>query len=227
MRQALLVPLSRLFLKAAAWALDHFYEVGRVGSGIPAGPVLVIANHPNSVVDGLVIMKVAGRRVRPWARAPLFEQPLFGHVLRAWDALPVYRPQDSPGETWRNEGTLSAAVEALLRGEAVLIFPEGLSHSEGQLARLKTGAARLALAAEESADWRLGLKVVPVGLTYQRKHAFQGRVAAAVGKAFDVAGWREQRQRQPWDAVESLTGPGEDGLGVFVSVLQALVGEAA
>ncbi len=187
------------------WALDHFYEVGQLGRSIPVGPVLVIANHPNSVMDGLVVLKIAGRPVRPLARAPLFEQPLFGHLLRGLAALPVYRPQDFPGETWRNDETFEAAVQALQRHEAVLIFPEGLSHSEARIARMKTGAARLAFEAEEAAGWKLGLRIVAVGLTYHRKHAVRGRVAAAVGRPFEVAGWREMRQRDEWGAVESLT----------------------
>lgn len=196
---------SRLVVKAAVWALDHFYEVGQLGRSIPDGPVLVIANHPNSVMDGLVVLKIAGRPVRPLARAPLFEQPLFGHLLRGLKALPVYRPQDFPGETWKNDETFEAAVRALQRHEAVLIFPEGLSHSEARIARMKTGAARLAFEAEEAAAWKLGLRIVPVGLTYHRKHAIRGRVAAAVGRPFEVAGWREMRQRDEWGAVESLT----------------------
>jgi 1-acyl-sn-glycerol-3-phosphate acyltransferase len=196
---------SRLVVKAAVWALDHFYEVGQLGRSIPVGPILVIANHPNSVMDGLVVLKIAGRPVRPLARAPLFEQPLLGHILRGMAALPVYRPQDFPGETWKNDETFEAAVRALHRHEAVLIFPEGLSHSEARLARMKTGAARLAFEAEEAAAWKLGLRIVPVGLTYHRKHAVRGRVAAAVGRPFEVAGWREMRQRDEWGAVESLT----------------------
>ncbi len=196
---------SRLVVKAAVWALDHFYEVGQLGRSIPVGPVLVIANHPNSVMDGLVVLKIAGRPVRPLARAPLFEQPLFGHLLRGMKALPVYRPQDFPGETWKNDETFEAAVRALQSHEAVLIFPEGLSHSEARIARMKTGAARLAFEAEEATAWKLGLRIVPVGLTYHRKHAVRGRVAAAVGRPFEVAGWREMRQRDEWGAVESLT----------------------
>ena len=157
-------PLSRLVLRCTIWALDRFYHVGRVGPPIPRGPVLVIANHPNSLMDALVILKVAGRRVRPLAKAPLFDQALIGHVLKGLHALPVYRQQDYPGETERNEDTFRAAIEALGLGEAVLIFPEGVSHSEPRLAPLKTGAARIALRAEQAADWKLGLKVVPVGL---------------------------------------------------------------
>ncbi|UCC84992.1 MAG: 1-acyl-sn-glycerol-3-phosphate acyltransferase [Gemmatimonadota bacterium] len=196
---------SRLVVKTAVWALDHFYEVGQLGRSIPVGPILIIANHPNSVMDGLVVLKIAGRSVRPLARAPLFEQPLFGHVLRGMKALPVYRPQDFPGETWKNDETFEAAVRALKLHEAVLIFPEGLSHSEARIARMKTGAARLAFEAEEAAAWKLGLRIVPVGLTYHRKHAVRGRVAAAVGRPVEVAGWREMRQRDEWGAVESLT----------------------
>jgi 1-acyl-sn-glycerol-3-phosphate acyltransferase len=204
--------LSRLALRVALWALDRFYEIGRIGRTIPDGPVLVIANHPNSLMDGLVVLRIAGRRIRPLGKAPLFQQPLIGHVLDGLGALPIYRPQDFPGETHRNEKTFGAAVRALRRGEAVLVFPEGLSHSGVQLARMKTGAARIAFAAEEVADWQLGLRIVPVGLTYHRKHAFRGRVAAAVGRSFEVRGWRELRIRDEWRAVESLTGAMREAL---------------
>jgi glycerol-3-phosphate O-acyltransferase/dihydroxyacetone phosphate acyltransferase len=194
------------------WALDRFYEVGRVGRDIPGGPVLLIANHPNSVMDALIVMKVARRRVRPLAKAPLFEQALIGHALRGLGALPVYRPQDYPGETWKNESTFEAAVRALQRNEAVLVFPEGLSHSEAHLAKMKTGAARIALEAEEAFGWKLGLRVVPVGLTYDRKHAFRGRVAVAIGQPIDPGDWREMRQANAWAAVESLTGAMREAL---------------
>lgn len=201
----MLTASTRFVLKGAKWALDRFYDIGRVGPDVPPGPVLLIANHPNSVMDALVVMKAARRRVRPLAKAPLFEQPLIGHALRGLSALPVYRPQDFPGETWRNEKTFEAAVEALQREEAVLVFPEGLSHSESSLAKLKTGAARIALDAEEASDWRLGLRVVPVGLTYERKHAFRGRVAVAIGRSLEVRDWCDRRRADPWAAVESLT----------------------
>ncbi|MSR35931.1 MAG: hypothetical protein EXR95_04695 [Gemmatimonadetes bacterium] len=103
-------------------------------------------------------------------------------------------------------------MAALQRGEAVQIYPEGISHSEPALAPLKTGVARIALLAEERAGWALGLLIVPVGITYQRKHLFRGRAVAAVGTPIPVAEWKARYQADANEAVLALTDAVRAGL---------------
>src|SRR5690606_21452800 len=58
------------------------------------------------------------------------------------------RPADeAPPDSSRNEASFAALLDVLERGGAVLIFPEGKSHSEPQLAALRAGLARIALQA--------------------------------------------------------------------------------
>ena len=199
----LLPPLLTRFLGRAAGAFHH---IERVGPPLPDGPVLVVANHPNSLLDPLVIFRVAGRSTRPLAKAPLFEQPGVGLLLRAMNGLPVYRREDHPELMDRNEDTFQAAIAALGRGEAVQIYPEGISHNEPQLQPLKTGAARIALAAEEAAGWELGLRIVPVGLTYSRqKTLYRSRAVARIGNAIRVRDWRTAYEADAHEAVRELT----------------------
>jgi len=167
--------------------------------------VLVTANHPNALIDPLVVFRTAGRVVRPLAKAPLFEQALVGTVLKGLGGLPVYRRQDDPALMHLNDTTFDAAIAALHAGEAVQIFPEGQSHSGPSLAPLRTGAARIALMAEERAGWSLGLAVVPVGLTYVRKSTFRGRALATVGEPLSVVGYREDWEEDPQEAARALT----------------------
>jgi 1-acyl-sn-glycerol-3-phosphate acyltransferase len=197
--------VGRTVTRATAWAAGVYYCVERVGPDLPEGPVLIAANHPNMLMDPLLVLKVAGRRVRVLAKAPLFEIPIFGHVLRSLDSLPLYRVQDDPDLLHRNKLAFQEAGKTLRAGESLLTFPEGKSHTSPALARLKTGAARMALAAEEGSGWRLGVKVVPLGLTYHRKHRFRSRVVAALGRPIIVAEWRAAYEADRVAAVRSLT----------------------
>jgi len=197
--------IARLVTGLVGWAASIFLRIERAGPAVPPGPVLVVANHPNSLLDPLVLFHTAGRLTRPLAKAPLFEQPVLGMVLRGLGGLPVYRRQDDPALMHRNDKTFARAVAALHAGDAVQIYPEGRSHSEPELAPLRTGAARIALRAEAERRWSLGLQIVPVGLTYRRKSAFRGLVLATVGEPFPLAPWRDIHAHDEAEAIRLLT----------------------
>jgi 1-acyl-sn-glycerol-3-phosphate acyltransferase len=172
----------------------------------------VVANHPNSLVDPLILFKTMERPTRPLAKAPLFRKRGLGFILRGMGGLPLYRREDDPTLTGRNRSTFDAAVAALHRGEAIQIYPEGLTHSEPSLASIRTGAARIAFQAEEEGMWQLGLTILPVGLTYRRKTFFRGEAVALVGNPIRPADLRTLRAENDREAVRELTHRIREGL---------------
>lgn len=197
--------IARATRNALGRTASLFYDLERRGGAIPDGPLLITANHPNALLDPLVVFRIAHRHARPLAKAPLFEHPLIGPFLRILNGLPVYRKQDNAALMAQNDRTFDAAVEALRRGEAIQIYPEGQSHSGPSLTPLRTGAARIALLAEASAGWTLGLRILPLGLTYTRKPFFRGRAIAIVGQAFTITHLRERYAADEQAAVRELT----------------------
>src|SRR6202795_1753911 len=135
-------------------------------------PVIFVLNHPNALVDPAFLLCLAPRRVVFVAKAPLFRMPVIGYLVRALDSLPAYRRQDEGEDPTRNIETFNAARQLLARGVTIGICPEGVSHDEPRLKPLKTGAARIALAAASS-DVAMDLKIVPVGLYYTEKTTFR------------------------------------------------------
>jgi 1-acyl-sn-glycerol-3-phosphate acyltransferase len=192
-----LLPLFPVLARAAS----HVYYRLTVAGGSPPkdGPLLIAANHPNSLFDPVLVQAVAGRPVRFLAKAPLFSDAKVGWLVRGAGAIPVYRASDDPTQMDRNEDMFRAVRAALAGGDAVGIFPEGLSHSEPALAPLRTGAARIALGVGPT------FPIVPVGLVLREKSAFRSEALALVGPA---VAWDDLAGRGPDDAaaVRELTG---------------------
>src|SRR5690349_7376762 len=89
------------------------------------GPVLFVANHPNSLMDPAMIGYSVRRSVHFFAKAPLFDVPVFGVLMRALGMVPAYRGSDDKASVRKNLETLELGAKYLVRGEAVGIFPEG------------------------------------------------------------------------------------------------------
>ena len=114
------------------------------GEKVPAeGGVVIAANHV-SHVDPLTFAHLIhdhGRLPRFLAKAVLFDIFVVGRVLRSAGQIPVLRL--TPDAT----RAFSAAVEAVRKGQLIIVYPEGTLTRQPDLWPMtgKTGAAHIAL----------------------------------------------------------------------------------
>ncbi|HKO16474.1 MAG TPA: lysophospholipid acyltransferase family protein [Gemmatimonadaceae bacterium] len=186
-------------LRAVAGLALHWYyrRVDVEGADrIPRrGPLLLAVNHPNALVDALLVGWSIPRRIVITAKATLFQHALLAWFLRHVGVVPLIRASDLPPgaasdrtQPSRNAQSFRALLDVLRRGGAILIFPEGKSHDEPALAPLRTGTARIALEARDGAGVQ-GLSIVPVGLTFERKEAPRSRVLVQVAQPIALNDW--------------------------------------
>ncbi len=175
----------RMFLRLVASVF--FRQVEVVGlEHVPGGRPgdLQQGNHLQLVdFDPLLIVVSCGRLVRFAAKDVLFRSPFLRPVLRALGAVPIARRSDHPDArdaTAHNELAFDTLIEVLAGGGTVGIFPEGLSHDAPQLARLKTGAARIAAGVCQRHAEQV-VAIVPCGLTYMQPRRFRSRVLLQFG----------------------------------------------
>jgi glycerol-3-phosphate O-acyltransferase / dihydroxyacetone phosphate acyltransferase len=171
---------------------------------VPAdGPVLLCINHPNNLIDSLVVAAALGRKVHFLAAAAMFRNPLVARFLRACGAILVCRKEHDPDKMDPNAKAFAASFQTLERGGLVAIYPEGTTHSEARVQRIKSGAARIALGHEAARPGELSL--VPVGLTFEARKSFLGRVLVSFGEPIPVARHLEAYRKDPCRAVDALT----------------------
>ncbi len=204
-------PVVRLTRTTLTLALRIFFrrvELAGIERVPTEGPVIFVLNHPNGLIDPVFLLCLAPRPVSYIAKSTLFSMPVVGWLVRAFDSLPVQRKQDRSTGTDNSE-TFSRARELLSGGGSLGIFPEGISHNEPQLQRLKTGAARIAFGTGLE-----GLKIVPAGLYYSDKAIFRSEALVLFGEPIEVTPVALGEDGEPpREEVRQLTSAIEAALG--------------
>ncbi|MEW6735651.1 MAG: lysophospholipid acyltransferase family protein [Acidobacteriota bacterium] len=170
------------------------------------GPLLLTLNHPNNLLDSVLIGAVMPRKVHFLATAMLFRNRLIAALLNAAGAVPVYRAQEGQEDRQqKNQQTFARVVELLQTGNAVAIYPEGVTHSDPFLHKIKTGAARIALQAEAKQNFQLGLRIMPVGLNFLTRKSFRRRVTINFGSPREIGNYADSYRTSERDTVSGLT----------------------
>ena len=183
-----------------------FRRIDVVGEeNIPSeGPVIFAGNHPNALMDGWLLMARCGRwPLHFMANAKLWKYRLLGRLLNASGAVPVYRHEEHDGKV-DNSKAFDKLYEVIERGDCMGIFPEGVSHTESQLTKLKTGAARIALSVAQRGEVKV--TIIPCGLNYMHRHRFRSQVLIEFGEPIVVNGeWIDDFKDDERETVRKLT----------------------
>ncbi len=146
---------------------------------------LFAANHVNGLVDPLLVLVFNPAPVSPVGKAPLWKIPVLRALLDAVDAVPIVRRRDDPDKSAAANDEVFARVGAHLAGGGnILIFPEGTSHNEPHLVKLRSGAGRMLARARE--DGGHGLTFQAVGLEFEARDIFRSRALLTYGPVRSV-----------------------------------------
>ncbi|KAF8894078.1 hypothetical protein BD779DRAFT_1435241 [Infundibulicybe gibba] len=144
---------------------------------------IVCANHSNSLTDALLLVTSMPSERRNMLRLTA-KATQFGHrtftswLIESAGTIPIKRRMDSADGSVDNSEAMLKLMEALELGDAVCLFPEGMSRYHPTIAPLKTGVARLVsdVLSRNRDDPTFEISVLTCSITYMHRQHFRSDV---------------------------------------------------
>ena len=145
------------------------------------GPILFVSNHPNALIDPLVIKTGIKKDLYVLTRAGVFKNNFIIKIFDSFKMIPIYRKRDGLHTISKNEAIFERCYDILNDKKSILIFPEG-SHSLLRKVRpLSKGFTRIIFGAFEKYP-DININIVPIGLNYNTRTKYPGSVNIIFGK---------------------------------------------
>jgi 1-acyl-sn-glycerol-3-phosphate acyltransferase len=212
-RNAPIHPFLRLiyaWLRFTAWAgIRVFYRhrliLGREYTRFD-GPAIIVSNHPSTLMDPLNVGLQIRQEMFFLANYSLFKHPLSNWILTRLFCIPVKRKEDvREGEERNNDAAFEASFQHLEKNGVLYIAAEGVSWMSRFVRPFKTGTARIAFGTERRNAWQLGVKIIPVGVSYNAANLFRSNVTIEYGAPIDPSVWVKADQQNHEKAVSDFT----------------------
>ncbi|CAM1372562.1 lysophospholipid acyltransferase family protein [Tenacibaculum xiamenense] len=145
------------------------------------GAVLFTANHPNGLIDPILIATHIKRKTHFLVRASVFQNPIIAKFFGALGMMPIYRIRDGFNQLSKNNEIFDKSERILSSEGSLLIFPEGSHNRQRSIRPLSKGFTRIVFQVLEKKP-KLKLFVVPIGITYQNSSSYPSSVAINFGK---------------------------------------------
>lgn len=208
--------------------VEFFYPnvkiVGQENIPPKGQPVIYVLNHPNFLLDRVMLTLGLRRRISCMGKSTFYSHPISRLAMETFGGLPVYRKVDDGlpfgprgDAAKRNKQVLTHCRNLLHHGDGFALFPEGTTHSEPELLPLQSGAARIALEAESEANWQREVWIVPVGVWYEDKTRFRSSGCVAFGTAVKPKNYEELYKKDVRQAIKLITAETTDGLRLAVA----------
>ncbi|EGO00424.1 hypothetical protein SERLA73DRAFT_181008 [Serpula lacrymans var. lacrymans S7.3] len=207
--------LHRVIRRLAGWAVWSFFTEVHVigGENVPVeGPIIVTATHHNMMLDPAILSSAFPHRriLHYWSKATLFANPVLKYILYSSGNIPVDRKSKD------RQILFKGTFDALGKGYAVALFPEGTSYTEPRIMQVKDGAAWAAL---EYTKWiqengisgspQAPIVIVPASIVYTNKSKYRSDVIMEFGQPITMDLYKEQFlsdiEGAPRAAVKRLT----------------------
>ncbi len=204
--------------RVALWAFFREVEVVGLENVPKRGGGILVAWHPNGMVDPGLIMTSFPRQVIFGARHGSFKVPVLGWVMRLIGTVPIYRAKDTAGmdpqaRRAANLTSLDVLARRVADGSFSCLFPEGESHDGPHPVDLKSGTARFYYRARQLASGSSAPPVIiPVGLHYDAKREFRSKALVhfyppmQLDEALDVTPAEDEAEEVCSDRAKALTG---------------------
>lgn len=140
-----------------------------------------MVNHPNGLIDPLIVATNNPRIQHFLVKAGAFKNPLIHKLLATLNMMPIYRIRDGVRGLDRNHDVFEKCFRILSQEKALMIFPEGSHNKKRTIRPLSKGFTRIIFGAIDK-NPELKIQLVPVGLTYQNNGFYPAKVSLCYGK---------------------------------------------
>jgi 1-acyl-sn-glycerol-3-phosphate acyltransferase len=178
-KQSLLYSIIKAIIKVGFYFFCRTININKPQLLNTKGPILLTVNHPNALIDAIVIGLLFKHPIHFLARGDAFNKPWKRTVLTALNMIPIYRLRDGVENLHLNEFAFNKSKEVLQNNGIVLIFIEGICKHTHELQPFKKGAARIALSC-----WKenIPVQIMPITICYssllQSVHTIQVQLAS-------------------------------------------------